>query len=184
MNIYFTNIKKNIEPIITLFVLSSSLVLSIAFYDIGHAFIIAGLLFIYLILAYSKLNRGIFSISFILLTLMMVVASHSVLNLYSRIYWYDKPVHFTAEFILTLLSAHIIVTKKLAIFKNKYIFFFVILSIGLSLGGLWEIIEWFLNLLKPAKFGYTATDTAMDLLVDLFGVIVAGIFSIYKLYKD
>ncbi len=184
MNIYFTNIKKNIESIFTLFALSSGLVLSIAFYDIGHAFIIVGLLILYFILVYTKLNRGIFSISFILLTFMMVVASHSVLNLYSRIYWYDKPVHFTAEFILTLLSAHILVTKKLAIFKNKYIFFFVILSIGLSLGGLWEIIEWFLNLIKPAKLGYTATDTAMDLLIDLFGVIVAGLFSIYKLYKD
>lgn len=161
--------------ILALIILLVGFSLSLVYSDIGHAFIIAGLLIIYIILIIHKLIDRKFSVLFSLLTLVMLAGSQMSLSLYEKLGWYDKPVHFLAEFALTLLAVHIINDRKLIAAKNKYIFFIIILSIGMAMGGVWEIIEWFINNIKPVRYGYTATDTAMDLLIDLLGVMVASL---------
>ncbi len=176
--------KYYIEAIITIILLSVGLLLSIYFGDLGHAVIIAGLLFIYLILFKEGLITFFFSFLFVFLTVLMVLGSQGVFSLYERFFWYDKPIHFTAEFLLTLLAGHILLTKKLIQVKNKLIFFIVVVSIGVALGGVWEVVEWFLNLMKPALHGYTATDTAMDLMVDTLGSLAATVIYVNAKRED
>lgn len=173
----------SIYAILALIILLGGLSLSLFYSDIGHAFIIAGLLIIYIILIAYKLIDRKFSVLFSLLTLMMLAGSQMSLSLYEKLGWYDKPVHFVAEFALTLLATHIINVRKLITAKNKYIFFIIILSVGIAMGGVWEIIEWFINNIKPVKYGYTATDTAMDLLIDLLGVTAASLPVLFQKEK-
>lgn len=174
------NISTLIEYAACLIFIVGSMVLSFWFQDWGHAVIITGLLLIYVILIYKNLTTTLFSILFIVLILMMILGSGDIWGLYEKYNWYDKPVHFTAELVLTLLASHIISVKKLATFKNKYIFFFVLVSIGLTLGAMWEIVEWFVHFVMPPTDLYTATDTAMDLLIDAWGVLLAGYIAAFS----
>lgn len=167
------------EIIISLIVISGGLFLSIWFYDWGHFIIIVGLLIIYITLAYMKLITPFFSLLFITLVFLMLAGSNKTWDLYNQYRLYDKLVHFTAEFALTLLSAHIITARKLITTKNVYIFLFIIVSIGITLGAVWEIIEWFINFFMPPIDTYTATDTAFDLMIDTCGVLSAGIIATF-----
>lgn len=183
MKAFNTRAYNNLFTVISIILLGVGFVLSLLFYDIGHAVIIAGLIFVQAILAWKQFLPRPFMYLFPLIAFLMVLGSDDLLSLYSYYPWYDKIVHFLVEFVLTMLAFNLLVNNRLEI-KNRIIFSAIIVSIGIALGALWEVVEWFLTFIVPATFEYTATDTATDLIIDSLGAILAGILAYWRLRKE
>lgn len=159
------------------------LLISIATYDWGHVVIITGLLAMCLISLSRYKIPAVFLLLFPLLSLVYLAASEDMLNLYYRIKYFDKFVHALTLFAVTYFAGYLL-SLELAIVSRKTILtILIIISIGLSLGALWEIIEWLLTFLIPAPADYTAFDTATDLVADLLGASAAAVLCRQLFFK-
>ena len=100
----------------------------------------------------------------------------SLLNLYGRIPVYDEATHAYNFFALTLLVA---VYAYGAVFtgarEHPVLVVLAIAAIGLALGAVWEIAEWFYDhfIAKPEVI-LPKTDTIIDMILDTAGALVAG----------
>ncbi len=182
MNILNNN--KSLIHLITVGIIIAGLVFSVFVGDPGHSVIILGLFIIYSALFIKKIIPGFFSILFLTVVVLMVLGTEEVFSLYRYFIWYDKVVHFAAEFVLTLLAGYLLIKTNLIEFKNIVIFFIIVVCIGVTLGAVWEIIEWIITLFIPPSFDFTAFDTATDLVIDSLGAIAAGFVSLRWLNTD
>lgn len=172
-----------LEGMASILFLSFVFLMSVFYGDGGHAVVSTGLLIILCILVPKRLIPWPFFLLFPFTAFIYNLGSENTFNLYDRILYYDKFAHLVTEFVLTLLAANILV-KINGHTKNKpWLFFVYVASIGITLGVIWEIIEWLLTFYFPPTFAYTATDTATDLIVDVIGAVLAGWLSIMFFFK-
>ena len=105
-----------------------------------------------------------------------------VVNLYDKIYWFDKFVHFLSGIITSFVSLYVIIKFK----KNDNIKFTIIYIIAFSLmcASLWEIFEYLSSYyfnVDPQKVQMTGvTDTMGDIIVAFLGSIIVGMCYYYE----
>lgn len=103
-----------------------------------------------------------------------------VLGWYRAVFWSDLLIHFATTgataVMVHLLLAQIGIVHGIRDRDTPHPDARIIVltaAFGLSIGVLWEFLEWAANLIKPTvHVGYG--DTLLDLVVDLLGSIVAG----------
>ena len=105
-----------------------------------------------------------------------------VVNLYDKIYWFDKFVHFLSGIITSFVSLYVIIKFK----KNDNIKFTIIYIIAFSLmcASLWEIFEYLSSYyfnVDPQKVQMTGvTDTMGDIIVAFLGSILVSLSYYYE----
>ena len=102
------------------------------------------------------------------------------LNWFPKIPWYDDVVHGYTIFALTLLLALYLYGKSLAgAADHGFLFVLTAASIGLAIGGLWEVAEWaYDQWFARGNVIHGKRDTILDLVWDSIGALVAGIVAL------
>lgn len=110
-----------------------------------------------------------------------VAAWSAVLSIYEQTRWWDIPVHFTFNGLIALLLyvglVHLRVLGDARDLPRPLLTSAVTVTVlGLSLGVLWELVEWFVRFyIDPTTYvGYT--DSLGDLVAGGLGSLVAGCF--------
>jgi VanZ family protein len=98
-------------------------------------------------------------------------AAHSF-DIWTKIAWSDIIIHMFTTFAVTLFLASYLSHLVRASSRRRLIILLVVLtSLGFSLGGVWEMLEWTV----PEKTnGEGRTDVVSDLLCDLIGALAAA----------
>ncbi len=98
-------------------------------------------------------------------------------ELYNKIYWFDKFTHFVSGILTTFVAIFILVKNK----HNKNLVFNILFLIffSLAIAALWEIFEYlssyYLNL-DPQRVALTGvSDTMGDIIVAFLGAIMVSI---------
>ncbi len=99
-----------------------------------------------------------------------------VFNLYSAFIWFDEVIHAYTIFAMTLPLALYAYGKALTgAHRHGFMLILLITSIGLAIGGLWEVAEWIYDwLFTKNNTIKSVPDRLIDLVVDTIGGLVAG----------
>lgn len=118
-----------------------------------------------------------------------VAAWSAVLGLYESMRWWDLPVHLVLTGLLALLAAEGLrrlgVLPPVSAVRRPLAHGVVVTaSLGLALGVVWELAEWFaLTFLDPATYvGYE--DTLGDLALGGLGAALAGLLPPRAVTRD
>lgn len=105
-----------------------------------------------------------------------------IYDLYTKIYWFDKLVHFLSGIVSSFGAIYILVKFK----KNKNLFFDIlyIIAITLMIASLWEVFEYLASYyfnVDPQKVVLTGvSDTIGDIIVAFLGSILVSISYYYE----
>ena len=100
-----------------------------------------------------------------------------IVDLYTKVYWFDKFVHFTSGTISSLCAIYLLARNKC----NKHILLNIlfILSFSMLIASVWEVFEYLSSYyfnVDPQKVIITGvTDTMGDIIVALLGSILVCI---------
>lgn len=103
------------------------------------------------------------------------------LNLYTLSPLYDRIQHIFGTYALALFF-YIVITRLFRYTERlKWLRFFFIFSIGLAVGGFYEILEYLSDTLMNLQIPNQPSleDTDLDLISDFIGAFIAGIHSLY-----
>jgi hypothetical protein len=110
---------------------------------------------------------------------LLVAAWSSVLHIYVSTPWWDLPVHFLANGLCAALAY--IALVRLAILSDGAMLprpvvstVVMVVAIGLALGVIWEILEWFGHTFIDEKIYVGYVDTIGDLIWGGAGALIAG----------
>lgn len=96
-----------------------------------------------------------------------------IVNLYDKVLYYDKIMHFISGIVTAFLSI------KLVSSKNKYINAILLIIISLAVASIWEIFEYISSItlnIDPQKVIETGIhDTMQDIIVAFLGSILVSI---------
>ncbi len=105
-------------------------------------------------------------------------------NLYEQFWWFDHILHAYTIFAITLLLGLLAYGVVLTGLRNhKLLLVLMIASIGIAIGGLWEVAEWAYDHMVASNVILGKTDTIIDLIVDSIGAVVAGFLSLGMLKR-
>jgi hypothetical protein len=107
------------------------------------------------------------------------------LNWFGQIAWYDDVVHGYTIFALTLLLALYLYGASLTgAVDHGFLFVLTAASVGLAIGGLWEVAEWaYDQWFTQGNAIQGKRDTILDLVWDSIGALVAGMVAL-SMAKD
>ncbi|HEV7253050.1 MAG TPA: hypothetical protein VGN97_08100 [Mesorhizobium sp.] len=96
------------------------------------------------------------------------------LDLYGQFWWFDRILHAFTLFAMTLWLAFLVFAPG---FREGYRVrtFFLVLSLGLAIGAVWEIAEWAYDQLAPQNVIKGKFDTVLDLIMDTVGAALAAL---------
>jgi hypothetical protein len=102
------------------------------------------------------------------------------LNWFQQIAWYDDMVHGYTIFALTLVLALYMYGATLTgASVHGFLFVLTAASVGLAIGGLWEVAEWAYDRWFAQGNAIKAkTDTILDLVWDSIGAVAAGVVAL------
>ena len=102
------------------------------------------------------------------------------LNWFGQIAWYDDVVHGYTIFALTLvLALYLYGTVLMGARDHGFLFVLTVASVGLAIGGLWEVAEWAYDQWFAQNNAIQGKmDTILDLIWDTLGALVAGIVAL------
>ena len=96
-------------------------------------------------------------------------------KLYQMFWWFDKFLHFYNPFALTLLFTLLMYRIVLiGAHQHRFLFVLTVASLGLAVGVLWEVAEWVYDQIVQPNVIEGKPDTLIDLILDLWGGLVAG----------
>ncbi len=105
-------------------------------------------------------------------------------NLYEQFWWFDEVLHaytiFSITLLLGLLAYGVVLT---GLRTHRFLLVLMIASIGIAIGGLWEVAEWAYDQMVTGNVILGKTDTIIDLIVDSIGALVAGFLSLGMLKR-
>lgn len=136
----------------------------------------------YILLVYFE-NKKKITIKNQLKVLVIITAIlHISFGLYFKLYqttnWFDKGLHVFGTFSITILS-FLMLDSCVEFFSKSKIFYFVLLiSIGTTIGVFLENLEFILDIILKTKNQHSLLDTNLDLIFNIFGASLAGIWSI------
>lgn len=99
------------------------------------------------------------------------------LNWFGQIAWYDDVVHGYTIFALTLvLALYLYGASLIGAVDHALLFVLTAASIGLAIGGLWEVAEWaYDQWFASGNAIQGKRDTILDLVWDSLGALAAGV---------
>lgn len=116
--------------------------------------------------------------SIIVIAVLTNIAGYA-LDLYQRFWWFDKAIHAYSLFAITLpLTLWLYGVVLTGAHDHPPLFVLVVASIGLGIGGLWEVAEWGYDQMVAGDVIKGKFDTIIDLIMDTIGSILAGLVSI------
>lgn len=97
-------------------------------------------------------------------------------NLYRQFIWFDEVIHAYTIFALALAAAlYTYGTVLTGARTHTLLFILVVTSLGLAIGGLWEVAEWVYDWwLTEQNAIKSVPDRLIDLIMDTIGGVVAG----------
>lgn len=103
----------------------------------------------------------------------------SLMHWYQRFLWLDWLMHFvTTAAVVTALYLVLLrgplLSPSPSRTQSRAQVVFVTMTIGTTVGVLWEFYEWFVQIVVGVYIGVGYTDTIADLAMDLLGSILAG----------
>ena len=97
------------------------------------------------------------------------------LNLYGQWAWFDEVLHAFTIFALALLAAvYLYHVAIMGARTRSLLFVLVVASIGLAIGGAWEVAEWVYDQIASGNVIKGKRDTIIDLVMDAIGGALAG----------
>ena len=139
---------------------------------------------LYIIKKIFKLN---ISDAIILIYILFIFNAHFLgvtINLYGKIYWFDKYTHFLSGIISSFGAIFILVKSKKN--GNRRFDIFFIISVTLMVAALWEMFEFTSSCLfnvDPQRVKLTGvTDTMEDIIVAFLGSIIVSMMYYFE-YK-
>jgi len=142
-------------------------------------------------LAYTKCE-SVYKIKinfYIRLAVVISIISESFFGFYLNFYvissFFDRIQHIFGTYALALFFYALIVNVRQETIEKKWIEFIFIVSIGIAIGSLYEILEFTADtIMKPQILNQPSLeDTDLDLISNTIGSIFAGIHYIYYLRK-
>ncbi|WHH58525.1 hypothetical protein [Petroclostridium sp. X23] len=133
---------------------------------------------IYLLFVLYEKKRGILLENHIRAMIIVVIIAHSILgqylDLYHRSKYFDSLLHITGTFSFSLFYFSIInKTLQPCYYSNLFVFIFIV-SIGISAGTLFEIIEFLLDSIFNSNNQHGLVDTDLDMVMNVVGAVCAG----------
>lgn len=108
----------------------------------------------------------------------------SIVNLYGKIYWYDKLVHFSSGMITALLAFFLLLAFQ-QYGKNKWADVFFLIATAALVAVVWECFEYTADTLfqKDAQrvLATGVQDTMQDMIVALLGSILVSLCYLYEI---
>lgn len=119
--------------------------------------------------------------------LIMTLISHSLIGEYLRAYYdtafFDNFLHFFGTFTFALLAFELLETfVRIQSSPQKIFAFILVTSLGISLGTLFELLEFSLDILFKQHNQFGPVDTNLDLIFDTLGSILAGVLTAFKAF--
>ena len=98
-------------------------------------------------------------------------------NLYEMLWWFDRVLHTSTLFGLTLWLALVVLAPGLR-GGHPVIQVLMLAGCGLALGALWEVLEWAFDQVAPGDVIKGKNDTLIDIVLDAVGAVAAGLLTI------
>lgn len=96
-------------------------------------------------------------------------------NLFDRLFWIDKALHFYTSFAVTLALAFVWRARLSSPLRRFPVTLaLTVAALGLALGVVWEIGEWVADRFSGQNIIKGKTDTIIDLALDGAGAMLAG----------
>ena len=128
-------------------------------------------------LAWNERLPSLFSLLFVLAGLINAVGY--VFNLWKSPLWFDETVHaYTSFTMMAAIGWMLFARSGLNAAGRSGRFTLAIAGLGLVVGVLWEIFEWIIGIIG------SPVDTAVDLVMDTFGAIAAGLFCAWAAKRE
>ena len=107
-------------------------------------------------------------------------AAGYALDLYARFWWFDRILHACTILAATLWLALFVCRRVLlgGHGGDGALLVLVIASVGLAVGALWEVAEWAFDRIAPGDVIKGKNDTIIDIVMDTFGALAAGVASL------
>lgn len=123
--------------------------------------------------------------NYIRVLLYITLTGHSLVGEYFGAYYstafFDNALHFLGSFSFALFAYDLMNSFIKVRSSHPALFIFIIVSIfGISLGTIFELLEFFLDLSFKEKNQFGLIDTDWDLFYDVIGSFFAGIFIVLK----
>ncbi len=145
-----------------------------------HVLLTAGFLFIHSFLLWKQLLPKVFFFLFPMTVILYMLGSEYALDLYRVLPWFDNVVHVWTTFVITLLVGFVGERTALtSLRKQPWLYMIVIGSLGVSVGVLWEFIEWLFDTYVRIHQIITLYDLITDLALDSIGAIVASVLAFF-----
>jgi len=137
---------------------------------------------LFIILAAAILLNFIYIPYFILILTIIMLIIHTYigyfLNYYNKSTIFDRYVHFYGSFTLSLLFYYLfdnfIVYGGAKEFKAFFIF-----TLGISIGAIYEVIEYIIDTRHNTELQRSLKDTNFDILSNIIGSFTSSIFSYF-----
>lgn len=99
-------------------------------------------------------------------------------QLFHRVPFYDEAVHFITTFAITLSLGFLTFHSMQVHFRQHGLLYVVVIaSFGLSIGALWEVVEWSTGIIDNLH------DTITDLIIDAVGATVAALTNVWAVKR-
>lgn len=137
------------------------------------------LLFIYLE-SKNKFKVNNYIRALVIITVILHNLFGQYFNLYITTNWFDKALHLFGTFSLTLLC-YSVIDSSIEFFSKRKIFTFIfVTSVGITIGVFLENLEFILDIIFKTKNQHGQIDINLDLIFNLFGASLAGLWSTFK----
>ena len=121
----------------------------------------------------------------LLLAAILLNALAFFVPLYEKFWWFDDTIHTYTLFSLTLLIVPILFGKVLkGIERHNFLLFLIMISIGLAIGSIWEILEWAYDSFQASNVIKGKDDTIKDLILDTIGASLASLIVLWSYTKE
>jgi hypothetical protein len=175
--------KESVSRALTLVFSGIMIFCAVGFYIRGkHNYIynIVPLLIGYLFFLYLE-NRLKFRVqNYIKALVLLTAVGHVLIGQYFRLYYtsnrFDKGLHMFGIFSVSLFAYRIIYAFVRRAPRSKFYTFLIITSLGISIGTLFEIFEFALDVIFDTTNQPGLRDTNLDMIFNSIGAVLAGIW--------
>lgn len=135
-----------------------------------------------LLLYFFKISVPKYMIILFLLTLVMNTFFGYYFNLYIKTKTFDRYLHAFGSFTSSILAYTIIIDVFNEAIDSEVFSAIIVFSLGMTLGTIFEIIEFTSDKLKKTKHQHGLTDTDFDMIFNMIGAVIAAVYSILFIF--
>lgn len=140
---------------------------------------VVGIYIVYIVVYYYEMKNIIKTTKLVKILSLLVIFLHLVfgqyLNLYVMNTYFDKVLHVVGTFTIALFIYQAFVISAGIKFRARILQVTIIISFGIAFGALFELLEFFLDIIFKTNHQKDLLDTNIDMLANLIGAIFAGV---------